>query len=295
MKDEIKKQERTYLLLVIGICYILGITGLFTNNGEENVVFDILQKLFTTFPVLCAFLTRKLLHDKEKVWFSVKVWKDWKMWLACAVIPSVLIGIGAAAYYLVFPQEYSGVFNYGALVNLTGATAEGTMTVEGPIGFWLVVTLIAAVFIPIQLLELGEEIGWRGYVLPKQIRLYGTAKAVLINGLMWGVAHMPLIYFGFNYSLENPFAPWSNMLVMMLVCIVTGIIMSYVTVKTKNCMYAAIIHGVFNIAGEVPVFLSVSGKSGLLGPNPTGLVGMGALIVCSAVLYAVMLRNKDME
>ena len=34
--------------------------------------------------------------------------------------------------------------------------------------------LIAAICIPIQLLELGEEIGWREYLLPKQIAEYGT-------------------------------------------------------------------------------------------------------------------------
>ena len=123
--------------------------------------------------------------------------------------------------------------------------------------------VISAVCIPIQLLELGEEVGWRGFLLWHQVDKYGAKKAVLINGVEWGLAHMPLIYLGFNYSNDNPGAPWSNMALTMLLCIVMGITFSFVTLKTGNCMYAAIMHGVVNAIGEIPVFCSVSLKSGL--------------------------------
>lgn len=120
-------------------------------------------------------------------------------------------------------------------------------------------------------------------------------EAMLLNGFWWGMAHMPLIYFGFNYSLGNWLAPWSNMLVMMLMCMVLGVILSYVTIKSKNCMYAGIIHGVVNIAAEVPVFLSLSGQSGLLGPNLTGLIGMLGLIVYAAVLLVFLWKNSRLK
>ena len=87
-----------------------------------------------------------------------------------------------------------------------------------PLSFSVVCVLIAAGCIPIQLLELGEEIGWREYLLPKQVAVYGMRKGVLLNGFYWGIAHLPLIFLGFNYSLENIGAPWSNMLMMIIVC-----------------------------------------------------------------------------
>ena len=154
-----------------------------------------------------------------------------------------------------------------------------------PLSFSVVCVLIAAVCIPIQLLELGEEIGWREYLLPKQVAVYGMRKGVLLNGFYWGIAHLPLIFLGFNYSLENIGAPWSNMLMMIIVCMTLGIICSYVMVKSNNVVYCAIIHGVVNVIGEIPVFLSVSQQSGLLGPNPTGLIGISGLIVCAIILF----------
>lgn len=291
----LKKQERTYLLLVLGVCYLLGMIGLLSAGKERNPAFDFLQKAFTAFPVLAAFLTRRITSDKDGLWFSLKVWKNWKLWAVCAFVPGILIGVGAALYYLLFPQTYTGIFNYGELAALIGMPVEGTLVVQNPLMFWLIVVLISALFIPLQLLELGEEVGWRGYILPKQIALYGTMKAVLFNGFWWGMAHMPLIYFGFNYSLENWLAPWSNMFVMMLMCMVLGVILSYVTIKSKNCMYAGIIHGIVNIAAEVPVFLSLSGQSGLLGPNPTGLIGMLGLMVYAAILLVFLWKNSNLK
>ena len=49
-------------------------------------------------------------------------------------------------------------------------------------------------------------------------------------------------------------------------------------------MYAAVAHGVVNTIGELPVYLSVNMQSGLLGPNPTGLVTMLPLIVLAVIL-----------
>ena len=55
---------------------------------------------------------------------------------------------------------------------------------------------------------------------------------------------------------------------MMLVCLVFGILCGAATIVSGNCMFAAIIHGVFNLIGEVPVFLSVSQRNTLLGLIP---------------------------
>ena len=125
--------------------------------------------------------------------------------------------------------------------------------------------------------------------------MYGARKGILLNGLFWGTAHLPLIFLGFNYSPENVGAPWSNMLMMMLVCMTIGVICSWVMVRSNNVMYSAIVHGVVNVIGEIPVFLSISGKSGLLGPNPTRLVSMSGLVLCAAALFIWLPRVKSGE
>ena len=267
---------RVYLLIVLGVCYLLGLLELVTESGK---FYEVLAVGFTFIPVTAAFITRRITGERPRYRLSLRVWKNMKYWLLSAFLPGVLIAVGTVIYFLVFPENYSGVFRIGLRLG-----TETEIIVSHPIVLALLCILVSAVMIPIQLLELGEEIGWRGYILSFQIEKYGERKAVLINGLEWGIAHLPLIYFGFNYSSLNPGAPWSNMLVMLLLCLVLGIFFSYVTVRTGNCMYAAVAHGVVNTIGELPVYLSVNMESGLLGPNPTGLITMLPLIVLAVIL-----------
>ena len=266
-----------YLALVLGVCYLLGILEGITGSGK---FYQILGISFTFIPVIAAVITRRMTGERAKYHLSLRVWKDTKCWLLSAFLPGLLIAVGAVIYYLIFPEQYSGVFKIGLRLG-----TETEIAVHSPILILLACVAVSAVMIPIQLLELGEEIGWRGYLLGFQVEQYGEKKAVLLNGIEWGLAHLPLIYFGFNYSLDNPGAPWSNMGMMMITCIVLEIILSYVTIRTGNCMYAAIVHGVVNVMGELPVYFSNDLSSGLLGPNPTGLLTMLPLIVLAMVCF----------
>lgn len=284
--DKSRENRAIVWYLIIIYVYTFGL-GALEKIFQTGQFYSFLQKSFTAVPVVTALIVRKTTGIKSKSKLSLKVWKNCKMWLVSAFVPAVLIVFGAVLYFSVFRNEYSKVFEIGQLLG-----GDARIEISNPIWFCIVCIMISAICFPIQLLELGEEVGWRGYLLWFQIEKYGTRKAVLINGFEWGLAHMPLIYLGFNYSKDNPGAPWSNMILMMLVCIVMGILFSYVTIKTGNCMYAAIMHGVVNVIGEIPVFCSVSLKSGLLGPNPTGLVSMIFLIIAAVVFYAKLYKEE---
>ena len=284
-----KKRDNRAIVwyLVIIYVYTFGL-GALEKIFQTGQFYSILQTSFTVLPVATALIVRKATGVESKSKLSLKVWQDFKMWIFCLFVPAILIVLGAVLYFSVFSDQYSKVFELGQLLG-----NDTYIEISKPVLFIIICIFISALCFPIHLLELGEEVGWRGYLLWFQVEKYGARKAVLVNGFEWGLAHMPLIYLGFNYSNDNPGAPWSNMALMMLVCIVMGIIFSYVTLKTGNCMYAAIMHGVVNIIGELPVFCSVSLKSGLLGPNPTGLLSMSFLIIMAIFMYFKLEKNKD--
>ncbi len=267
-KKELNKPIYIYLIIVFSVCFTPGIIERITQTGR---VYHALGIMFTFIPVIAGMITKRITKQKSKIKLSLKVWKNKKAWLFSAFVPALSCALGSILYFIVFNKNYSGAF----------VTAK----VQNPVIFALICIVISAVMIPIQLLELGEEVGWRGYLLGFQIEKYGAKKAAVINGIEWGLSHLPLIYFGFNFSLDNPGAPWTNMLLMMLCCVVMGIIFSFIVIKTNNVMYAAIMHGAVNIIGEIPVYLSVDKKMGLLGPNPTGLLAMSFLIILALVIF----------
>lgn len=284
------KQIRIYLVIIYVICYGLAIIALFSTEKGQNTAYGVLQKCFTIFPVIVAFVTRRITRDSHSMHLSIKVWENIKIWAFSAFLPGILIVAGSILYYCIFSGNYSGIFRYGLLIG-----SDTYIKVNSPIMFALISILISALCFPVQLLELGEEIGWRGYLLPLQVEKHGLPKAVLLNGFEWGLAHLPLIYFGFNYSSKNWGAPWSNMVLMLIFCIVLGVLCSYVTMTTGNCMYAAIIHGVVNVIGEIPVYLSVSMKNGLMGPNPTGFLSMLFIIFTACIFWIKIFRSQSVN
>lgn len=111
-----KKQLKIYLIFVLGICWILGVAAIFTRGNCRNILYQILQKGFTALPVIAAIFTRRITKDKAGWRISLKVWKNLKLWGFCAFVPGVLIVVGALLYFMLFPEQYSGVFDIGSVI-----------------------------------------------------------------------------------------------------------------------------------------------------------------------------------
>ncbi len=72
-----------------------------------------------------------------------------------------------------------------------------------PRQLYLVIPVFAYVLF---LSVLGEEIGWRGYVLPKLQEKHGALFASLIIGVMWGLWHLPEFWMKSNFHSQIPFS-----------------------------------------------------------------------------------------
>jgi membrane protease YdiL (CAAX protease family) len=84
----------------------------------------------------------------------------------------------------------------------------------------------------------GEELCWRGYVLPRQEAALGSA-AWLLNGIMWCLFHWS---FG-----------WSVMLMLLPI----ALLLPWIVQRRRNTWVGIMIHAVFNAAGFM---VAVSGR-----------------------------------
>ena len=137
--------------------------------------------------------------------------------------------------------------------------------------------LTLAPFINI-LFAVGEELGWRGFLLPRLMPL-GQWKAILLSGLIWGAWHIPTtLFYGYNF----PQHPYLGILLLLAGFPLLGTILAWLTLKTRSPWAAALGHGAFNAVAGVAFFFLQPGFDTALAGSPLGLAGwvpMGLFII----------------
>jgi membrane protease YdiL (CAAX protease family) len=276
----LKKRAALYIAILYGLLVLGWLTTLLLPNA-----YTVVWGLFSVLPVAATILTRVITKDSSPWYLKPNFRKSWKTYLLAAFLPGIAIFLGGLLYFTLFPQDLDlTARNLVAQYGQYGAPESLLFTPRTVILIGLVFIVLSPLVFPVHILALGEEIGWRGYFLPILLKLTSPRKATLLHGLLWGLAHAPLIYFGFNYGSGYWGAPWSGILMMVLVCVVLGTWLAYVTIRSKSILPAALFHGAGNVIGELAALVSFHGISPLLGPNPTGLIGMSVLLAGAAIL-----------
>ncbi len=91
---------------------------------------------------------------------------------------------------------------------------------------------------------LGEEIGWRGFLVPELSKVVNFSGVGLISGLMWAAYHYPALLFG-DYNAGGP--PWYELICFTLMVIADSYILAWLTLRSRSLWPAAIMHGSHNL------------------------------------------------
>jgi membrane protease YdiL (CAAX protease family) len=146
-----------------------------------------------------------------------------------------------------------------------------------PVGAIVALQIIQAlIFGPLinLLFTLGEELGWRGFLLPRLLPL-GRWKALILTGLIWGLWHAPAIAQGHNY----PDHPTLGILLMTVFCILLGIIIGWMYLCSRSPWVAAIAHGSLNAWAGLPILFLEPGYDTALGGTLTSMTGWMVMLL----------------
>jgi membrane protease YdiL (CAAX protease family) len=131
---------------------------------------------------------------------------------------------------------------------------------------------------------LGEEIGWRGYMLPRVQQLTSRRRAALITGFVHGCFHLPLILIATTYDEFG--ARWFVAPMVVAVLTMGGVFYAYLWDRTHSVWPVSMAHGSINIAfgwgaaavvGSQTDLAYVAGESGAATLLVVGLVGVAFL------------------
>lgn len=153
----------------------------------------------------------------------------------------------------VFKWQVSGRYymfavSYMVVAKLTAAVLyrvlRGEWPAFGPVPLYLLL-LATLVSTPVQA---GEEIGWRGYALPRLSARVGLPAASLVLGAIWAFWHLPLFLMSGTDSTGQPF------LLFSLGVIAISVAMTWLYVRTEgSLLLVMLMHGAINnTTGVVP-------------------------------------------
>lgn len=251
------------------------------------------------FPALGVLITRLVTREGFKnSLIKPRGFKKSLPWFVVAWFgPALLAAIGAAVYFLAFPQDFDPSMSTIVATQQQAAAAAGAGDVSADqVRAMLLAQLPFAVFLGPALnifTTFGEEWGWRGYLVPKTAARLRIVPTLLVTGVIWGLWHAPLTIIGHNYGVGYPGWPFAGIAAMCVFCIVLGIFLTYVTVRTGSCLAAAVGHGAINGFVSAGIMFSVTGGNPFVGPMPVGILGGSAFIVAAAfMLWDLHRREK---
>jgi len=276
-----KKSVQFIILACVLSWAIAGIAILLGLHQAKGLVYTVFASTYMLLPAACAIILQ-VIH-KEKPFSNLHVSIRGNKWFLVAGIVPILYSFMALGISLLFPGVSFSPSYDGLLSNLPPEQAElakQQLSKFPPLIFLLIQlgSAITAGYTINALFAFGEELGWRGYLL-RELQHKKTLSVSLITGIIWGLWHFPLILIGHNY----PQHPVAGVGMMVVLCILLSPMMTYIVLKSKSVITAAIFHGTNNAIAGISILYLVGGNDLINGV--TGVAGFIALLLANFGFY----------
>jgi membrane protease YdiL (CAAX protease family) len=147
-------------------------------------------------------------------------------WLVALFLPAcwVLLGLGITWY------------NGGSIESVTGGLPRFTW-------LWF---LLRSILFTLLVVAVGEEAGWRGWLLPELQKRFSPLMSSIFIGVVWGLWHFPL-YINGQYS-EDPIL----VLAQTGVCIILATLFTWLYNRTNgSLLLAVVLHTTLNNTSRI--------------------------------------------
>jgi membrane protease YdiL (CAAX protease family) len=297
-----KKTENKRLLIFMALCFgvawiveIFGIIPRYTSGDVDMVkeAVDMISQIMLT-PALAALVARVATREGlVKSGFQLNFSEHRFLFLFGWFGTSILTFIGAAVYFIIFRNNFDpNMTNFVASYSESAANAGTSVSAVEIVASFktdLIIKMFTAAVLDV-VNSFGEEWGFRAYLLPKLYRKFGAIPAMVLSGLASGLWYAPLVVMGYYYGTGNAGFPVVNILAMCIFGCVTGIIYSFLCLRTGSIFPAVFAHSALNVMMSQAELLTFDGGNYFVGPAPTGIMSGIPLIITAVVCVVYMYK-----
>ncbi|AVR45422.1 hypothetical protein C7S20_09135 [Christiangramia fulva] len=188
-------------------------------------------------PGIAALLTSLV------TWRSLKQvgWKpNWK-WMGMGWLLPVFYG--AIAFGIIWALGLGGIPKASFIENgkLTmGMTSNNEILIIIAAFFYITILNL----LPNMLFALGEELGWRGFLVPELNKITSFWKTALFSGIIWFGWHLPAILSG-NYGAEGT-PLWFQVVCFTVLVLAGAVVLAFLRLRSGSIWPCVIFHAVHN-------------------------------------------------
>jgi CAAX protease family protein len=282
------------------VVLVIYLTGVMKNNPTQAG--QVANYIVIMTPALASVVTRLVTREGwGHLMLRPNFRRGWRFYLAVWLLLLLAVIVGGTVFYLLFPQSFDP--NLGVVQKLIASSSSAAAA--NP---WTVLLTIAVqcIFFGLTInavVSIGEELGWRAYLLPKLMEHFagaerasasaadpahaggfnaaGARKAALLVGVVWSVWHWPLFFLGAMYGF-----PYPNLLLYLVFTCSLSVLLSWVTLRSGSVWPAAVGHGTLSGTAGLAGFLLKGPAIPLVGPDPISLIGgIGYIILALVLLF----------
>lgn len=137
---------------------------------------------------------------------------------------------------------------------------------------------------------LGEEIGWRGFLVPQLARNYSYTTTALVSGLVWSFWHYPVLIFA-DYNSGTPV--WYGLTCFTVMVVSGSFIFAWMRLKSGSLWTGALLHASHNlfIQAFFDPLTTDTGRTKYI----IGEFGCGLALVSTAFAIYFWTRRKELS
>jgi membrane protease YdiL (CAAX protease family) len=278
-KASSRQQIITYLVLVFAfssVFYFLTLRAHSLGAGAGLYVFGIMWC-----PALAGMATLKI-YKRDLSDLGWK-WPEKKYAIQAWFIPLLYASI---TYAIVWCFRLGGFPNQGfmdAIAARMGLRASPAIST-------IVYVLLAGSFGMAKGLasSLGEEIGWRGFLVPELFKNIGFTGTALISGVVWSCWHYPLLIWA-DYNSGTP--TWYGLTCFTVMVISIAFVFAWMRLKSGSVWTAALLHTSHNLYIQA-IFTPLTRNTG---KTAWYIDEFGAVLPLVALLFAIYFWSRRNE
>lgn len=247
---------------------------------KETAPLPFFVMLFVGFgPAFGNLLTRLITKEGFQETFLHFRFEKWKYYLSAPVVNVLLVSLGTLVGMFVLRDKL--------------ITPEESFT-----AFQITTALLSNVSVlPVfALYTLGEELGWRGYMMPRLEKLIGTVPSIIVGGIIWAVWHAPLFQYGYNFGTDYPFFPYLGIGLMCVYSTALNAVYTWLTKRTGTVYVSSIAHAANNLLGGVVAEIVFGFKSVVDSDSFTGnCIATITILLLSTYFMYLCCKKKEYD